>query len=67
MLPTYTSGDLCRLFGVLPWQLKQTLIRGFLDEPPRVGIYRVWTENDLPRVREALLRAGYLREEVPLA
>ena len=67
MPPTYTTGDLAKRFGVAPWQIKQALLRGFLAEPPRVGIYRVWLEEDLPRVREALTRAGYLREAVPCA
>jgi hypothetical protein len=67
MPPTYTSGDLAKRFGVPPWQIKQALLRGFLAEPPRVGIYRVWIEDDLPHVRAALVRAGYLREEVSCA
>jgi hypothetical protein len=34
--------------------------RGFLAEPPRVGPFRMWTEADLPRVKAALVQAGYL-------
>jgi hypothetical protein len=69
MSKTYTSGDLCRLFReegheLEGYQVLQAIRRGFLDEPPRVGIYRVWSEEDLPRVRAALVAAGYLREEV---
>ena len=65
--PTFTAGQICKLYGILPWQLKQALVRGFLSEPPRVGPYRVWFEADLPRVREALIRAGYLHGEVTCA
>jgi hypothetical protein len=64
MLPTLTTGNVCRRLGVLPWQLNRTIRRGFLEEPPRLGCYRVFTESDLPRVREALTRAGYLPGEV---
>lgn len=63
MFPTITTGDVCKHFGVLPWQVLQAIRRGFLDEPRRVGIYRVWHEEDLPRVRAALVRAGYVDEE----
>jgi DNA-binding transcriptional MerR regulator len=57
---TFTTGDLCKRFGVMPWQVLQLMRRGFLPEPPRVGIYRYWTEADLPRVEQALRAAGYL-------
>jgi hypothetical protein len=63
MPPTYTSGDLCKRFGVLPWQVMQVMRRGFLAEPSRIGPYRYWVEADLPRVEEALRRAGYLPRE----
>jgi hypothetical protein len=65
MPTTFTTGDLAKHFNVPVWQILQTMRRRFLEEPPRVGIYRVWTEADLPRVREALVNAGYLPEEVP--
>ena len=67
MPPTFTTGDLCRHFGVLPWQMKQTIKRGFLAEPPRVSRYRIWLEADLPRVEAALRAAGYLPAEVAIA
>jgi hypothetical protein len=57
---TFTTGDLCRRYNVLPWQVLQAIRRGFLQEPNRVGIYRYWTEADLPRVESALRAAGYL-------
>jgi hypothetical protein len=59
---TYTTGDLAKHFDRPVWQILQTMRRGFLEEPPRIGIYRVWTEADLPRVRQALIEAGYLPE-----
>ena len=66
-MPTLTTGDVCRRLGILPWQLLATIRRGYLPEPPRIARYRIHTEADLPRIREALIRAGYLREEVASA
>ena len=63
MPPTYTIGAIARHFGVDVWQVRGAILRGLLAEPPRVGIYRVWVESDLPRVRAALVAAGYLKEE----
>jgi hypothetical protein len=60
---TFTTGDLCKRFGVMPWHIIQLLRRGFLEEPPRVGPFRYWTEADLSRVEDALRRAGYLPRE----
>jgi hypothetical protein len=59
----FTSGDLCKRYGVLPWQILQVIRRGFLAEPPRIGCYRYWDESDLPRVETALREAGYLQDE----
>lgn len=64
MATTFTTGQIAKRFGVDLWQVLQAIRRGFLPEPQRIGIYRFWTEADLPRVREALIAAGYLREEV---
>lgn len=60
MFPRLTTGDLAAHFGIPMWQILYALRRGYLPEPPRVGIYRVWADDDLPRVRAALVRAGYL-------
>jgi hypothetical protein len=66
MLPTLTTGDLSKRFNKPVWQILQLIKRGFLPEPQRVGIYRVWFETDLPTIRTALVKAGYLAdEEVP--
>ena len=63
-MPVLTTGEVCRRLGVLPWQLHAAERRRFLDVPARVGQYRVYAEADLPRIREALVRAGYLRGEI---
>ena len=58
--PYLTIGPAARRLGCLPWQLRRLFERGLLPEPPRVGAYRVIAEEDLPRVEEALRRAGYI-------
>jgi hypothetical protein len=65
--PTFTTGQVCKHFDMAVWQLLQTIRRRFLAEPPRVGIYRVWLESDLPRVEAALRKADYLPEGVASA
>jgi hypothetical protein len=57
----FTTGDVARHFRIPAWQVLQTIKRGFLAEPPRLGIHRFFAEEDLPRVQQALERAGYLR------
>jgi hypothetical protein len=65
----YTIGAVARHFAGLygvplhPWQVRRTIERGFLAEPPRVGAYRVFTADDLPRIEAALRRVGYLPAE----
>jgi hypothetical protein len=61
---TFTTGQLARHFDLPAWQVARAIRRGFHPEPPRIGNYRLFTEADLPRVEEALRRAGYLREGV---
>jgi DNA-binding transcriptional MerR regulator len=53
-------GAVAAHFGVPPWKLRRTIERGLLAEPPRVGVYRVFTATDLPHVEKALRAAGYL-------
>jgi len=64
---TFTTGALSKHFGVPVWQILQTIKRGFLAEPERVSIYRVWLESDLPVIRAALVKAGYLADEKAVA
>jgi hypothetical protein len=47
---------------VSPWQIRRTIERGLLAEPPRVGAYRVFLSADLPLIEKALRKAGYLPE-----
>jgi DNA-binding transcriptional MerR regulator len=64
-IPRYlTIGAIARHFGLSTWQVRRAIERGLLDEPPRLGAYRVFTAEDLPRVEAALRNAGYLPEGV---
>jgi hypothetical protein len=57
-----TTGDAAHEIGVREWQVSRLFERGLLVEPPRVGERRVLRRADLPAVREAAIRAGYLTE-----
>lgn len=63
MQSTLTTGDVSQRVAVPAWRILAAIRRGFLDEPPRVARYRIWSEDDLPRVRAALVAAGYLADE----
>jgi DNA-binding transcriptional MerR regulator len=65
MATILTIGEVAQHFGCRPWQIRRAILRGLLEEPPRVGAYRVFTPEDLPRIQAALRSAGYLPEELP--
>ncbi len=45
------------------WQIRRTIKRGLLPEPPRVGAYRAFSSDQIPAVESALRTAGYLPKE----
>jgi hypothetical protein len=55
-----TIGPVARRFGCQPWQIRRLFERGLLPQAPRVGPYRVIAIAELPRIEEALRKAGYL-------
>jgi hypothetical protein len=59
-MDVFLIGDVATRFGVPTWQIRRAISRGFLKEQPKLGPNRVFTIRDLPRVRKALLAAGYL-------
>jgi hypothetical protein len=59
---TFTTGQVAKRLGVEVWQLLRTIRLGHLAEPIRLGHFRVWVADDLPRVEAALRKAGYLKE-----
>jgi MerR HTH family regulatory protein len=59
--PTFhTVGAVARRYGCRPWQVRRLFERGLLPPAPRVGAYRVFSAADLPRIEQALRRAGYI-------
>jgi hypothetical protein len=55
-----TLGQVARRCGVDLWQVQRLVDSGRLPEPPRVGKYRVFAESDVPAIRAALSKAGFL-------
>jgi hypothetical protein len=55
-----TVGDVAARFRCDVWQVRRLFTRGLLPEPGRVGAYRVIPESDLPTIKAALVKAGYL-------
>jgi DNA-binding transcriptional MerR regulator len=53
-------GDVAKALRVPLWQLRRLFSRGFLPPPPRCGQYRLLYADQLPEIRLALKRAGYL-------
>lgn len=56
-----TLGEAAKSLGVDTWQVQRLFERGLLPEPARFGRYRMVKESELPTVREALKKAGYLK------
>jgi hypothetical protein len=48
--------------GVRAWQVRRLFELGKLPAPPRAGLTRLIRRSDLPRIRQALIAAGYLVE-----
>jgi DNA-binding transcriptional MerR regulator len=58
-----TIGDVARHFGVRPWKVRALYERGLLPPAARLRSYRIVTDDDLPRIEQALRDAGYLGEQ----
>ncbi len=56
--------DVARELSAPPWAVRKLFERELLPEPPRVGRLRVFYASDLPVIRRALVKAGYLAEAV---
>jgi hypothetical protein len=56
-----TLGDAARYFRCDIWQIRRLFERGLLPPAARIGVYRVIVRADLPKVGEALLKAGYIQ------
>ena len=64
-LALLTIGEVARRLDVAAWQIRRVITRGILAEPSRLGVYRIFYIDDLPRVEAALRVAGYLPQKEP--
>jgi DNA-binding transcriptional MerR regulator len=55
-----TVGDVARFYGLEAWQVRKLWERRLLPPAKRIGMYRVFTEADLPQIENALRKIGYL-------
>lgn len=55
-----TLGQVAKLLGVRLWCIQRLYEADLLGAPDRIGILRVVTEEDLPAIRAALVKRGYL-------
>jgi DNA-binding transcriptional MerR regulator len=63
MSPPLTIGAVARHFGLPAWKIRRLYETGKLPEPVRLGAYRVFYADDLPKIEVALLEVGYLPTE----
>ena len=54
-------GDAGERIGVTAWQVSRLYERGFMTPAPRIGGRRIIPVADLPRLKEAARKAGYLK------
>jgi hypothetical protein len=56
-------GEVCAELGggLQTWHVRRLFERGLLPEPERLGTCRIVARADLPKIREALIEAGYLQ------
>lgn len=50
-----TSGQVCRELKIPFYRLDYLLRNGFAEEPKRVGFRRIFTEEDIKRLKEVLI------------
>lgn len=57
----FTLGQLAQRLGVPTHRLKYAIDQYHIDAAMRVGITRVWTVSDIPRIKSALARVAMNR------
>jgi hypothetical protein len=73
MIDAMTTTDVARYFTengypLKAWQVRRVFESGLIAEPEtRLGSYRMIRPSDIPRLEDALRRAGYLPTEPALA
>ena len=56
----FTIGQIAERFGVPTWQVRRLFQRDLLPPAKRLGVYRVFGEEDLTAIEAALDKAGYI-------
>lgn len=56
---TMTTGEIGRLTGAPGWTIRRILDAGTVANVTRAGLYRLVSDDDLPKVLAALEAAGY--------
>ena len=51
---------LAKELGVPDYTIRRLYSNGILPEPPRAGTYRLIYPDDVPKIRECLVKAGHL-------
>ncbi|HEY7153807.1 MAG TPA: hypothetical protein VH575_07590 [Gemmataceae bacterium] len=59
--PGLTIGEVALRLNCQQWQIRKVCNLGLYPEPPRFGNQRAFRESDLPKIKEALRKAGYLK------
>jgi hypothetical protein len=63
-LSEYISlGVVAKRLGCELWQVRRLFERGFLHPAHRIGAYRVVKESELPKIKAALVKVGYLKKK----
>lgn len=60
MALTLTVPAVARRFNVPHWAVRNLFTRHLLPDPPRAGLTRLISVDDLPAIEQALRTAGYL-------
>ena len=58
-----STGEAAKALGIDAWQLVRLYERGLAEEPARFGRYRAIDPADLPALRRAAVKAGYLPDD----
>ena len=56
-----STGQVADLLGMQTWRIQQLYKRELVPEPRRCGRWRMFAPEDIPIIREAAQKAGYLK------
>jgi hypothetical protein len=56
-----TVPEFARRLGIPAWKVRRLFERGLAESSARFGAYHLLDVADLPRIKKALVEAGYLK------